>query len=72
MVSDRKITKIKVVGLEMLWNFIIDNVLIWNHLVIQTVFEFKIRIFQTASDEKTTKMKIIGLEKLFNFIVDNF
>ena len=31
--SDVKTTKIKVVGLEKFWNFVVDNFLIWNHLV---------------------------------------
>ena len=33
--SDVKTTKIKVVGLEKFWNFVVDNFLIWNHLVIE-------------------------------------
>jgi hypothetical protein len=30
-----KTTNIKVVGLEKLWNFVVNNVLVWNHLVMQ-------------------------------------
>ena len=33
MISDGETTKIKVVDLEKLWNFVVDNFLIWNHLV---------------------------------------
>jgi hypothetical protein len=43
---DGKSTKIKIVRLEMLWNFIADNFLIWN-LVIKNIFEvlkFEIQI----------------------------
>jgi hypothetical protein len=32
--------QIKVVGLEKLWNFIVDSLLIWNHLVMQNYVEF--------------------------------
>jgi hypothetical protein len=33
MTSDGETTKIKVVDLEKLWNFVVDNFLIWNHLI---------------------------------------
>jgi hypothetical protein len=33
--SDGKTTKINFVDLEKLQNFVVDNFLIWNHLVIQ-------------------------------------
>jgi hypothetical protein len=40
-----KNTKIKVVDLERLWNFVVDNIWIWNHLVIKNMFEvFKFKI----------------------------
>jgi hypothetical protein len=42
-ISDGKTTKIKVVGLELQWNFVIDNFLIWNHLIIEKfVWSFQI------------------------------
>ena len=31
----KKTTNKKVVGIEELWNFVVDNVLVWNHLVMQ-------------------------------------
>ena len=36
MTSDRKTTKIKAIDLEKLWNFVVDNFLIWIHLGPQT------------------------------------
>jgi hypothetical protein len=35
MTSKEKTTNMKVVGIEELWNFVVDNVLVWNHLVMQ-------------------------------------
>jgi hypothetical protein len=58
MTSKEKTTNIKVVGIEELWNFVVDNVLVWNHLVMQNY----VWIFQTISDGKTTKIKVVGLE----------
>jgi hypothetical protein len=53
----------KVVGIEGLWNFVVDNVLVWNHLVMQNyVWILKFDFFQTTSDEKTTKIKVVGPE----------
>ena len=41
--SDGKTTKTKVVGLEKLWNFVVDNFFIWNHLVTEKyVWSFQI------------------------------
>ena len=48
----------KVVGIKELWNFVVDNVLVWNHLVMQNY----VWIFQTISDGKNTKIKVVGLE----------
>ena len=33
--SKEKTTNMKVVGIEELWSFVVDNVLVWNHLVMQ-------------------------------------
>jgi hypothetical protein len=38
--SDGETAKIKVVDLEKLWNFVVDNFLIWNILSTKTTFEF--------------------------------
>jgi hypothetical protein len=37
-ISHGKPTKIKVVGLEKLCNFVVDNFSIWNYLIMQTIF----------------------------------
>ena len=58
MTSKEKTTNMKVVGIEELWNFVVDNVLVWNHLVMQNY----VWIFQTILDGKTTKIKVVGLE----------
>ena len=43
MTTDEKTTKMKVVGLEKLWNFVVDNFFIWNHLVKEKyVWSFQI------------------------------
>jgi heme/copper-type cytochrome/quinol oxidase subunit 2 len=51
MTLDGKPTKIKVVGLKRLWNFIVDNVLIKNHLVIEKyVWSFQIQKSNLVND----------------------
>jgi hypothetical protein len=37
MISDGETPKTKVVDLEKLCNFIVDNFFIWNHLLLQNV-----------------------------------
>jgi len=38
---DSETTKIKIVDIKKLWNFIVDNFFIWNHVVNKkTKFEF--------------------------------
>jgi hypothetical protein len=74
MTLDGQPTKIKVVDLKMLWNFIVDNFLIWHILSSKTTFEFpkfEIQILYTTLDGETTEMKFVDLEKLWNFVVDN-
>jgi hypothetical protein len=48
--------KMKVVGLKKLYNFIVDNLLIQNHLVIEK-YVWNFQILWTISDEETIKMK---------------
>jgi hypothetical protein len=46
-------TKTKVVDLKKLYDFLIDNFFIWNHLYMENtfvLFTFEIWIWQTASD----------------------
>ena len=38
--SQTENTKMKVVGLKKLWNFVVENMLAWNHFVMQDLFEF--------------------------------
>jgi hypothetical protein len=38
--SNGQTAKMKVVDLKKLWNFVVDNLLIWIHLVMETTFEF--------------------------------
>jgi hypothetical protein len=61
--SKEKTTNMKVIGIEELWNFVVDNVLVWNNIFMQNyVWILKFDFFQTISDGKTTKIKVVGLE----------
>jgi hypothetical protein len=56
MTSNGKTTKMKVVGLKKLWNFVVDNILVWNHFVMQNfVWIFKFEIFKRPQMEKPPK-----------------
>jgi hypothetical protein len=35
MILDEEMTKIKVIDLEKLWNFVVYNFFIWNYLVLR-------------------------------------
>jgi hypothetical protein len=49
----------KVVGIQELWNFLVDNVLVWNHLVMQNyVWILKFEIFKLPRMEKPPKQKL--------------
>jgi hypothetical protein len=72
--SDEKMIKIKVVDLDELYNFDVDNIFSWNHLLFQNLvwsclLKFKIWIIQTKSDEEMTKIKVVDLDELHNFVV---
>ena len=70
---DEEMTKIKIVDLEKLHNFVVDNFLSWNHFVKENyVWISKISIFKKSSNGEITKMKVVDLEKLCNYLVDNF
>jgi hypothetical protein len=65
----------KVIGLEKLYNFIVDNFSFEVILSRKTMFEFlkfKIKIFKMTSNGETTNTKVVVLKKLCNFVVDNF
>jgi hypothetical protein len=74
----RKITKIKVIDVDELFNFVVDNFFNWNHLVFENVvwschiFKFKIQTVQKLLYRKMTKIKVIDLDELYNFFVDDF
>ena len=70
--------KTKVIDIDELYNFVIDDFFIWNHLVFENIvwschnLKFKFYIGQSNSDEKITKIKLVDLNKLYNFVFDNF
>ena len=76
--SDEEITKIKVLDLDELFNFVVDDFFNWNHLVFENVvwschiFKFKFKLFKKILYIKMTKLKVVNLDKLYNFIVDIF
>jgi hypothetical protein len=56
MTSKGKTTNMKVVGLEELWNFMVDNDLAWNHLVKQNYVKIlKFEFFKLPRMEKPPK-----------------
>jgi hypothetical protein len=74
-ISDGEATETRVVDLEKLCNFVVDNLFIWNHLYNKNYvwfLKFKIWIFQITSDGETPKAKVVDLEKSCNFAVGNF
>jgi hypothetical protein len=74
-IFDGEVTKTKVIDIEKLCNFVVDNFFIWNHLSNENYvwfLKFKIWIFQMTSDGETPKIKVVDLKKLCNFVVHNF
>jgi hypothetical protein len=58
-----KTHKKKVVGLEKLWNFVVDNVLVWNYLVMQNyAWILKFEFFKLPRMGKNIKIKVVGLQ----------
>jgi hypothetical protein len=55
--SDGKSTKINVIGLEKLWNFVVNNLLILNHLVKQN-YVWVLKLDFLTSHEKPPKLKL--------------
>ena len=67
-------TKIKVVDLKKLYDFLVDNFLFeifcqWKIILVD--FTFEIRIWQTTSDGLMTKTKVVHLKALCNFVINN-
>jgi hypothetical protein len=72
--SDEEMIKIKVVDIEKLHNFVVDNFSSEDIFSGKTMFEFpefKIWILKMNSNGETTKIKVVDLKKLHNFGVDN-
>ena len=70
-------TKIKVVDLDDLYNFVGSDFSIWNHFLSQNsiwgcnILKFKFQMVQTKSDGEMIKTKVVDLNKLYNFAVDD-
>ena len=68
MTSGGETTKMKVVYPIKLWNFVVDNFLIWNHLVMENYVQisqiWNSNFISDLSDGETIKMKVVDLEKL--------
>jgi hypothetical protein len=64
---DGELTKIKVLDLDEIYNFIVDDFFIWNHLLAQNSIriskslKFKFRIVQTKFDGNMDKTKVVDL-----------
>jgi hypothetical protein len=67
----------KVVDLDELYNFVVTDFFIWNHLESHNsiwssyILKFKFWVIQTKLDGEMTKTKIVDLDKLYNFVVDD-
>ena len=67
--SYRTVTKTKVVDLDELYNFVVDDFSIWNHLLLQNIIwisyilKFKFYIVQSNSDGEMTKRKMVDLNE---------
>ena len=67
--SEWEMTKTKVVDLNEPYNFVVDELSIWNSLPSQKlirsshILKFKFWIIQTKSDGETTKTKVIDLDE---------
>ena len=65
--SDKEMTKIKVVNLDEFYNFVVDDFYNSNYLPLKNLvwicyfLKFKIWIVQTKSHEKVTKIKVVDL-----------
>jgi hypothetical protein len=70
--------KIKVIDLDVFYNFVVCNFSTWSHLLSKTyvrisqTLKLKVRIVQTKFDGEMFKMKTIDLNEFYNFIVDEF
>ena len=71
-------TNTKVVDLDKLYNFVVDDFPIWSHLLPKKLFElliflkFKFYIVQSNLDGEMTKRKLVDLNEFYNFVFDSF
>ena len=76
--SNKEVTKIKVVDSDEFNNFYIHDFCSWNHLKFQNLvwscllLKFKIWTVQILSNEKMTKIKVIDSDVFNNFYVHDF
>ena len=61
---DEDMIKIKVIDLDELYNFVVDDFFSWNHLVYENIvwschiFKFKFKLFKQSHIEKWPKQKL--------------
>ena len=73
ILSNDKMTKIKVVDINELNKFYIHHFLCWNHfgsqILVRTCYFLKFQIWkvQILSNDKMTKIKVVDLHDLYNF-----
>jgi hypothetical protein len=78
ILSNNKMTKIKVVDIIELNNFGIHHFLCWNHfgsqILVRTYHFLKFQIWkvQILSNDKMTKIKVVDLDELNNFCIHHF
>ena len=78
ILSNNKMTKIKVVDINELNNFGIHHFLCWNHfgsqILVRTCHFLKFQIWkvQIFSNDKMTKIKVVDLDELNNFCIHHF
>ena len=67
MTSDGQIAKTKVIDLKKLWNFVVDNFFIWNHLVMKNyvwISQIWNLNFINDLEWRNYQNKVVDLEKL--------
>ncbi len=76
--SDEEMTKIKVIDIHELYNFLVDDFFSWNHLVFKNFvwnshnLKFKFKLLKQSHIAKWPKTKVVDIDDLDNFVVDNF
>ena len=76
--SDEEMTKIKVIDINELYNFVVDDFFSWSRSLIKNSIwssqnlNFKFQIIQIESDGEMTKIKILHLDVFYNFDFGDF